>query len=155
RLPLTPGNSSRSLNLEARTAPNEGFNADYRVISPDYFRSMGISFLSGRDVDESDHNRSAGVAIVNDTLARRFWPNEPALGKRVRIEGDKNQWIEIVGIVGDVKHFGLESQVKPEIYIPYFSDPWPFMTVVVRSKSDLAAISAAIRSEVWAVDKDI
>ena len=155
RLPLTPGNSSRSLNLEGRTAPNEGFNADYRVISPDYFRSMGIPLLSGRDVDESDHNRSASVAIVNDTLARRSWPNETALGKRVRIEGDQNRWMEIVGIVGDAKHFGLDSQVKPEIYIPYYSDPWPFMTVVVRSKSDLAALSAAIRSEVWAVDKDI
>lgn len=155
RLPLTPGNSSRSLNLEGQTAPSEGFNADYRVISPGYFRSMGIPLLTGRDVDESDHNRSAGVAIVNDTLARRFWTNETALGKRVRIEGDQNQWMEIVGIVGDVKHFGLESQVKPEIYIPYFSDPWPFMTVVVRSKSDPAALSAAIRSDVWAVDKDI
>ena len=154
RLPLTSGNSSRGLNLEGSES-TDGFNADYRVISPDYFQSMGIPLLAGRDVDERDKNQSSGVAIVNDIMARRFWPNESALGKRVLVDGDQNRWTEVIGIVGDVKHFGLESQVKPEMYVPYFNDPWPFMTVVVRSKSDLGALSAAIRSEVWAVDKDI
>jgi putative ABC transport system permease protein len=155
RLPLTSGNSSRGFNIEGHAESNDTLNIDYRVISPDYFRSMGIRLVKGRDIDDHDNNPSSGVVIINETMARRFWPNEAAIGRRVRLEGDENPWMEVVGIVADVKHFGLESQSKPEIYVPYFIDPWPFMTVVVRSSSDLASLSAAIRDQVWSVDKDI
>jgi putative ABC transport system permease protein len=155
RLPLTPGNSSRGLNIEGRAEFNYSLNVDYRVISRDYFQSMGIRLMEGRDIDDHDNKASSGVVIINETMARRFWPNESALGRRVRSEGDESQWMEVVGIVEDVKHFGLESQSKPEIYVPYFSDPWPFMTIVVRSSSDLASLSSALRNEVWSVDKNI
>ena len=155
RLPLTSGNSSRGFNIEGHAESNDSVNIDYRVISPDYFRSMGIRLVKGRDIDDHDNNPSSGVVIINETMARLFWPNETALGQRVRLEGDENPWMEVVGIVADVKHFGLESQTKPEIYVPYFIDPWPFMTIVVRSSSDLASLSAAIRDQVWSVDKDI
>jgi len=155
RLPLTPGNSSRSLNIEGHAEPSDGVNADYRVISPGYFRSMGIGLVNGREVDDSDNKPSSSVVMINETMARLFWPNEKALGQRVRIDGVENPWLEIVGIVRDVKHFGLESKSKPEIYVPYFTDPWPFMTIVVRSNSNFAGLSSAIRNEVWSVDKDI
>ena len=155
RLPLTSGNSSRSFDIEGDAESNDSVNIDYRVISSGYFRSMGVRLVKGRDIDEHDNNPSSGVVIINETMARRLWPNEAALGKRVRLEGDQNPWMEVVGIVADVKHFGLETQSKPEIYVPYLIDPWPFMTIVVRSSSDLATLAAAIRDQVWSVDKDI
>jgi putative ABC transport system permease protein len=155
RLPLTPGNSSRGFKIEGYAESNDSLNVDYRVISPDYFRSMGIRLVKGRDIDDHDNRPSSGVVIINETMAQRFWPNESAVGRRVRIEGDQNPWMDVVGIVADVKHFGLEAQAKPEIYVPYFSDPWPFMTIVVRSSSDLASLSAAIRDQMWSVDKNI
>ena len=157
RLPLTPGNSGRGLTIDGR--PNDGDSdgpsADYRVISPDYFRAMGIPFSKGRDFTERDTADAPGVVIINETMARRYWPDEDPLGKRLRIDTTGDPWMEIVGVVGNVRHFGLDSQSKAEIYVPYFKDPWPFMTLVVRSASDLASLPGMMRNEVWAVDRDL
>jgi putative ABC transport system permease protein len=87
-------------------------------------------------------------------MARRYWPDEDPLGKRLRIE-EGDPWMEIVGVVADVKHLGLDSQSRTELYVPYFKDPWPFMTIVVRSGSGSATLANAMRSEVWAVDRDL
>jgi putative ABC transport system permease protein len=157
RLPMTAGNSSRSLAIEGR--PNDGSGdgpgADYRVISPDYFRSMGIPFSKGRDFTDRDTGNAPAVVIINETMASRYWPDEDPLGKRLRVAAEGEPWMDIVGVVRDVKHFGLDSQSKAEIYVPYLRDPWPFMTIVVRSTSDLASLSNAMRNEVWAVDRDL
>ena len=88
-------------------------------------------------------------------MAGRYWPNEDPLGKRFRIEADGNPMMEIVGVVEDVKHFGLASQSRAEMYLPFQKDPWPFMTVVVRSTSDTKGLADLMRSEVWAVDRDL
>jgi len=156
RLPLTSGNSSRSLSIEGRTndGAGDGPGADYRVTSADYFRSMGIPFSKGRDFNEHDRVDARRIVIINETMARRYWPGEDPVGKRLRTDDD-DPWMEIVGVVGDVKHFGLDSQSKAEIYVPFFNDPWPFMTVVVKSTSDFASLSNTMRNEVWAVDKDL
>ena len=156
RLPLTPGNSSRSFEIEG--SPNDssgdGPSADYRVISSDYFQALGIPLLNGRAFTEQDNGDAPPTAIINETAARRYWPNEDPLGKRLRIESD-DPWMEIVGVVGNVKHVGLDSQSKAELYMPYLKDPWPFMTVVVRSASNPKILADAMRNEVWAVDKDL
>src|SRR6266404_3437964 len=157
RLPMTAGNSSRGLTIEGR--PNDGSGdgpgADYRVISPDYFRSMGIPFSRGRDFTDRDTANAPPVVIINETMASRYWPDEDPLGKRLRVAAEGEPWMDIVGVVRDVKHFGLDSQSKAEIYVPYLRDPWPFMTIVVRSTSDLASLSNTMRNEVWAVDRDL
>jgi putative ABC transport system permease protein len=156
RLPLTPGNSSRGLLIEGYS--NDGTvnapGADYRVISPDYFGTMGIPITSGRDFTDRDTGDAPAVVIINETMARRYWPGEDALGKRIRINST-DPWMEIVGVAGDVKHFGLDSQSRPEFYAPYLKDPWPFMTFVVRSTSDTKSMAGAMRNEVWAIDKDL
>ena len=156
RLPLTAGNSSRSLTIEGRSndGSGNGPGADYRVISPEYFGSMGIPLLKGRDFIERDRGDAVRVGIINETMARRFWPDEHPLGKHLRID-DNDPWTEIVGVVADVKHLGLDSQSRPEFYVPYFKDPWPFMTVVVHSGSGTTSLANAMRNEVWAVDKDL
>ena len=157
RLPLTSGNSSRGLRIEGlqNDGSGEGPGADYRVISLDYFRSMGTPFSKGRDFTERDIGDSSGVVIINETMARRYWPDEDPLGKRLRVDTEGTPWMEIVGVVGDVKHFGLDSQPKAEIYVPYSRDPWPFMTLVVRSTTEPSGLSTAMRNEVWAVDRDL
>ncbi|HTG16619.1 MAG TPA: ABC transporter permease, partial [Blastocatellia bacterium] len=156
RLPLTPGNSSRSFEIEGKPNDSSGDGpiADYRVISSDYFRALGIPLLKGRAFTEQDNGDAPATAIINETAARRYWPNEDPLGKRLRIESD-DPWMEIVGVVGNVKHVGLDSQSKAELYLPYLKDPWPFMTVVVRSASNPKSLADAMRNEVWAVDKDL
>jgi putative ABC transport system permease protein len=156
RLPLTSGNSSRSLTIEGRAddGTGNGPGADFRVISPDYFRSMGVPLSKGRDFTEHDNGNTAQVAIINETMARRYWASEDPVGKRLRVE-EGDPWMEIVGIVADVKHIGLDSQSRAELYVPYFKDAWPFMTIVVRSGSASAAVAGAMRSAVWAVDKDL
>jgi putative ABC transport system permease protein len=124
------------------------------VISSDYFNALGIPLLKGRAFTEQDDANAPPTAIINETAARRYWPNEDPLGKRLRIESD-DPWMEIVGVVGNVKHLGLASQPKAELYVPYLKDPWPFMTVVVRSASDPRSLADTMRNEVWAVDKDL
>ena len=157
RLPLTAGNSSRNLTIEGQplNGADDSPSADYRVISPNYFRAMGIRFSKGRDFNDRDNAEASGVVIINETMARRYWPDQDPLGKRIGVGTNSSQMMEIVGVVGDVKHFGLDSQSKAEVYVPYFKDPWPFMTVVVRSTGDPAILAGAMRSEVWAVDKDL
>ena len=156
RLPLTPGNSSRGLTIEGRQndGSGNGPGADYRVISPDYFRVMGTPLSKGREFSESDNAEAPPVGIINEEMARRYWPDEDPIGKRLKIDqGDP--WMEIVGVVADVKHLGLDSQSRTELYVPYFKDPWPFMTIVVRRGPGSAGLANAMRSEVWTVDKDL
>jgi predicted permease len=151
RLPLTPGNSSRSLTLEGR-APTENPEADYRVISGGYFHTMGIPLQRGRDFSDHDDAAAPGVAIINLLAARQIWPGEDPIGKRFQL--DDPEWFEVVGIVGDIRHFGLDTESKPEIYLPYLKKPWPFMSIVARGRNGEAGLAGVMREAVWAVDKD-
>jgi putative ABC transport system permease protein len=93
---------------------------------------------------------------VNEALASRYWPNQDVIGKRLGFEEDpsKQSWREIVGVVGNVKHQGLEAEAKPEVYFPYQQLPKNFMSVVVRTSSDPVSMIPAIRSQVFTIDKD-
>jgi len=126
---------------------------------------MGIALRRGRFFNEQDHEKAAGVAIINETMARRFWPGEDPLGKRIKLGGPQRPypWMEIVGIVGDVKHDGLDAPVGPETYMPYAQTPFsqmpaglrsPAMSLVARGGSDHASLAAAMRAEIKALDKD-
>jgi putative ABC transport system permease protein len=154
RLPLTPGNSSRGIVIEGRPVADSQNtpSADYRVISSDYFSTMSIPVLRGRAFTERDDAEAAGVAIINDTAARRYWPDEEPVGKRLQVEGE--EWLEVVGVVGDVKHLGQDSKSRPEVYVPYLKKPWPFMTIVARGPQNVAALGETLREAVLAVDRD-
>jgi len=144
------------LTIEGWQDDGSGNNpdADYRVISSDYFRAMGIPLRKGRAFTEDDTAEAPPVGIINESMAHRYWPDEDPIGKRLKIDSE-DPWMEIVGVVGDVKHLGLDSKSRSELYVPYFRDPWPFMTIVVRSGPGSAGLAAAMRNEVWAVDKDL
>src|ERR1041384_2946145 len=116
---------------------------------------MGIGSVAGRHFTGRDVADSPNVVIVNQALARRYWPDEDPIGRRVafnQVDGRPN-WREIVGVVADVRGLSLDLDPKPEIYIPFTQFPSPFMTIVVRTTNDPLGYVAAARNEVLAVDQ--
>jgi putative ABC transport system permease protein len=126
-----------------------------RAVTPGYFETMRIPVLKGRSFTEQDRSNTPLSVIVNEALARRYWPDEEVIGKRLGFnESDKQDWYEIVGIVGNVKHDRLAAEPKPELFFAYRQYPKNFMSLVVRASSDPANLSAALREQVLAVDPD-
>jgi putative ABC transport system permease protein len=156
-LPLGGSNSSTSFLIEGVPEPPPGqqFSGRYRACTPDYFRALGITVLIGRAFTEQDRAASPPVVIVNDTLAKKFFPNGEAVGKRFRFTGPlaENPWRQIVGVIADVKH-ELNTPVQPEYYLPYAQDPWNAMVLVARTRSEPMALASAIQGQVRAIDND-
>ena len=158
-LPLIGTNNRTSFNIKSRPYPeNQEPVAEFRAITPNYFRAMGIQVIRGRTFTEHDVKGKPGVIIINETMARRFWPDEDPLGQIMSIgvsvsENEPTEW-EIVAIVGDLKHFSLDSEAVPEMYIPHTQQPWTSMTLVARSSMDPAQLAAAMRGQVLALDRN-
>jgi putative ABC transport system permease protein len=156
-VPLGGSNSSDAFLIEGTPEPPPGQENDgrYRVCTPDYFQTMGISILKGRSFTDQDNAKSKPVIIVNETLAQRYWPNGDALGKRIRFYGplERAPWMEIVGIVQDVKH-ELNLPVTPDYYLPHAQDSWNAMVLVARTSVEPQSMAASIRQQVLAIDKD-
>ena len=131
-----------------------------RTVAGDYFRTMRIPLLSGRDFTPQDREGSPLVGVINEAMARQYFPNGDAIGSRVRWarqEGEP-QWITIVGIAGDVKHNGLDLPEEPAIYAPYaqLTQPWKrWMSVVVRSNGDPQTIANMVKGQIWTIDKEL
>jgi putative ABC transport system permease protein len=169
-LPMSGIDSSAVILVEGAPEPGAGDErrAHNRDVSPDYFKTMGIALIQGRDFEARDAKDSLKVAIVNETMARRYWPNQSALGKRValvfeslrfRRDGPPDLDIKlglrkIVGIVADVKHSRLDGLPVPEMYVPLAQRPVNDMTLVVRTAAEPAGLVQAIQGEVAALDKD-
>jgi predicted permease len=130
----------------------------YYSVSPNYFRAMGIPLLRGRLFTELDTKGALRVAIINSTMAKRYFPNEDPIGKRIQLAGmlnsDPEVYREIVGIVGDVKSDGLGRETPPQTYEPYTQETLPFMTLVARTAGDPMGLNEAIRREVLQLDKE-
>jgi putative ABC transport system permease protein len=153
RLPLTGGNSSRSFNVPGNT---KEYSADLRVSTTGYFKTMGIPLRAGRNLTEQDAQASAQAAVVNEELARNVFPGGDAVGKYITNFGPLNNKIQIVGIVGNVRHLGLETTPRPEVYLAFGQAHWPSVFVAVRCKtSDPLALTSAVQNAVWSVDKDV
>ena len=157
------GGSSTGLEIDGRPAPLPGQRplADYRMISPDYFTAMGIRLVRGRAFSRHDTEDAPGVVIINETMAARFFPGEDPIGKRIGLSGNPRDWREIVGVVGDVRNYGVDSDVKPEAYVPlvqnapgYLASVASAMNVIVRSTNAPAALTTTLREQVQALDKD-
>ena len=139
------------LAVEGRSEDVGG--ASYATISPDYFRTMGIPLKQGRDFADSDRDGSPSVAIVNESFARRYFPNEVCLGRRVSSWVHRKDWLTIVGVVGDVRD-RVEKEPNPEIFLPYLQDGQPYMTLLVRTAGNPRLWEGAVRRQVASVDKD-
>src|SRR5262249_28030647 len=119
-----------------------------------YFRAMGMQIRRGRVFTESDRNGSPPVAIVNESFARQFYPNEDPLGQRIIIR-DRPEAVEIVGVVNDIRHFGPDKAPGPEMYVPYNQLVAGAVPLVVRTKSEPEALIGAVREEIRAVDREV
>ncbi|HXG67386.1 MAG TPA: ABC transporter permease [Blastocatellia bacterium] len=129
--------------------------AQWNVISPGYFHTMGMALLKGRDFDERDTADSNPVIIINETLARRMFPNEDPLGKRIRSWRDENKLREIVGVVQDTRYFGREDELRGLVYVPHTQNAWRPLVLSARTSGDPAGMVDALRSAIWSVDKDL
>ena len=145
-LPLE-GYAGRGFQIEGRPpADRENMpNADYTVACPKYFGTMGVPVLKGREFNHRDTVDSPGVILINETLAHRWWENEDPIGRAIRLGGPDGPRLTIVGIVGDVHHWGLDEQIRPQFFRPYTQAAWPVMNIVVRTTSHPATFTAVIR----------
>jgi putative ABC transport system permease protein len=135
--------------------------ADLVFASPDYFRALGVPLVEGRYFAAADRADAAKVAIVNVTLARHYWPNENPIGKRLRTGGPerpKNPWMEVVGVVGDIKYSGLDAGPEMVLYQPSQQAAWPSMYLVLRTSSALnnpRTLASSAQEAVWSLDEDL
>jgi predicted permease len=156
-VPLNIEGASTRFTIENRlpASPAEVPSVPYRVLGPDYFRTMSIPLLRGRAFNYADTSDAPGVVIINEALAKRFWPNEEPTGRRIRRGGldSSGPWMTVVGVVGDVKSFGLDEAARPELYIPHAQFAWPEVTLVVRAATDPLNLVTALRAQILAVDR--
>jgi putative ABC transport system permease protein len=152
RLPLLPGNSTRSITLPDRAAA-PAQSAHYRTASPGYFQTMGIPLVRGRSFEDADRENRPRVAIASSAAATRFWPGRDPVGQRFQIDVPGPEFT-VVGVVGDVHSASLESAPPPTVYVPYRQDAFPFMTFVLKTAAPPAALAIAVRAAIARVDKD-
>jgi putative ABC transport system permease protein len=157
-LPMGGNYDSYGVAIEEKPNPNPELNPSALrfAVSPRYLETMQIPVLRGRGLTEADAVPGApSVVLINQTFARHVWPDEDPVGKRLRIS-ERIGWRTIVGIVGDVRHGGLDEVPADQIYLPERHWNWadPAMTLVVRTRGDAAALTPAVRRAIWSVDKD-
>jgi predicted permease len=158
-LPLSGRNWGSAYTIEGQEATR---SADVqigntRVITPGYFRTLEVPLLAGRDFTDADTAGSPDVIIIDATLARRFFANRDPLGQRIKFGGPDSTapWMTIVGVAGEVKHYGLDQNIRPGYYLPYAQHARPSLTMTVRtSVADPASVAAALRRAVHELDPD-
>lgn len=165
-LPFIETNVSlrQSFVISGRAQPQDGDvpSASLTMTTPGYFETLGIPRLEGRDFEPTDDQDSVPVALVNEELQRRYWPGESPVGERIQLldsgntdyvgEADGSLWVEIVGVVGQVRHDGLDREPPPELYLSYAQTSIGAMTFVARTAGDAASLLGPIKEQVWALD---
>jgi putative ABC transport system permease protein len=146
-----------SFAIEGRppAKPNEEPSANHRVVSPDYFKAMGIPLLLGRTFTREDGAKSPMVAIVDEKFVDRHFPNENPIGQGIDIGNGSDGVYKIVGVVGSVRHDALDGKPSPTMYVPYTQDVFSGMWVVVRAKGEPAPLAAAARQAVRGIDNGL
>jgi len=155
-LPIAGTGSSTTLKIQDQPAasPDDLVAVGLHVINPHYFDALGTRLLKGRVFTERDAAGAPSVFIINEALARRCWPNEDPLGKRIRYNNN-DPWGEIVGVVEDVKFDGLHLASTPHLFEPYQQNAWSFLVGVIRSSLDKSTLLAAAQREVKALDPNL
>ena len=152
-LPLTQSTTTVGFSVEGRTnRAAEELTTNLRLASSGYFQAMGIPLLSGRDFSDQDGGSAPQVVIINETMARKYFPEEGAIGKRISVTIGNQAMREVIGVVGDVRHAGLTREAGPEVYLPYLQLTFSGMSMVIRTKGDPAQFAPTARAEALAVD---
>jgi predicted permease len=153
-LPLSGVNQDRSFTVEGiARSPGVVPDEEIRIVTPEYFRVLAIPVFSGRSFTEEDTVSAAPVVIINEALARRYWPAGEARGKRIRLN-DSERWMEVVGIVGNIRHKGIDQPERPEFYLPHSQFPARLMTMMAKINRSPPDALSAIRRELRALDPE-
>jgi predicted permease len=149
----TVGNATRSFTVEGRPtpAPENAPVASYSVACPNYFKTMGVPILEGREFNPLDTLNSTPVIVVNHAMAVKIWPNESAVGRRINQGG---VWRTVVGVVADFHHWGLAVQTFPQFFSPYIQAGWPLMNVVVRTSAAPMSFGNTVKKAMLSVEPD-
>ena len=150
-LPLSGWRGSRPVVRSSKTLASPAVSM-WSSITPNYFRTMQIRVLVGRVFDQRDKGGSTPVAVVSESLAKRLFPRGDAIGQSV--DAAFNTPLQIVGIVGDVHHLGIASDLKQEIYVPFAQFPFPLLCVAIRTQGDPMMLARDVESQVWKLDKN-
>ena len=162
QLPLAGSGATTSIEIAGRPVyPADRPSVVIHMAGPEYFRTMGIPIVTGREFTDRDHLSSPPVLIINEALARQYFPNQDPLGQRIApgfstlpVRDDESGMHEVIGVVADVKHQSLQGAPQPEIYFAQAQMPMAAMTVVVRTAGDLRALQTTARSVVQSLDKN-
>ena len=144
-VPYSDRNAQENLTIDGRPPLREGAEQriNFRAISPDYFDTMEIPLEEGRGFDSRDVAEPA-VAIVNRAAVEKYWPGEDPIGARVRYYDDQ-EWLRVVGVVADIRHYSLEEDAAPELFVPYSADPFSTRTFLLRTEGDPRVVADAAR----------
>jgi putative ABC transport system permease protein len=156
--PLRGSNASGSFTIDGSQAQARGEkpSANVASVSGGYFAAMGIPMIAGRTFNDRDGESAPPVAIVSATLARKYWPGESPVGKRLRFDDDpKTPWTTVVGVVGDSRQLGLKEPAPSLLYVPFEQFSLPFTTVTVRSALPEGAVTSLLKAQLAAVDPDL
>jgi putative ABC transport system permease protein len=161
-MPFSGGNVGGDFRIDGRPKPEAGRepSANVRSVTPEYFQSMKIPLLRGRWFNEHDRSGGVGAAIINQTLAQRYFPNEDPIGKRIsdiganQNDGDPEHW-EIVGVIGDVHHSSLTKAANPELYLPYRQNSWTWGNFLIRTTVEPTTLAQSFREQIRAGDKSV
>src|SRR5579862_168983 len=142
------GNAGRGFQVEGQppAKPGEMPGANYSVACPNYFRTMGIPILRGREFTPQDTLNSPGVIVINETMAQAFWPKQDPVGKAIRLGGPDGPRLTIVGVAGDVHQEGLDAGIQRQFVRPYTQAGWPVMTVVIKTASTPDTFTGPIKN---------
>jgi predicted permease len=157
RVPLGSTSVSTTVQIEGRPLPaSELPEVQFRRAMHDFFDTMGIPLLKGRAFSETDGPTAPRVAVINQTMARTLFPNQDPIGQHVRMgPNPSGSWTTIIGVIGDIKHGGLEEELQPELYISYLQGAPVGPFIVIRTAGDPAAMAETVRAEVRNIDKTI
>jgi putative ABC transport system permease protein len=153
QVPFSGGNWAMEVTLEGATT-DLPLSADVRAVTPNYFRTMGIPFLQGRDFTDQDRGDAPLTLIVSETFARSFWPNENPIGKKFR-PGMGNPFGTVIGVVGNVRNLSLENEARPAFYFSYGHVGMGGLTVVVRTAAQPESLLSALRAQVLELDPNL
>jgi len=160
-LPFSGLGGSRTFHIEGREEkrPEDQTEEQLRIVTDGYFAAMGIPIVAGREFSDRDALNQPRVAVVNGAMAKKHWPHENPIGRRVSFSTNEPHWYEIVGVAGNIKHRALEAADRPELYVPYRQPlfaGWTVrpMYVIARTSADPASTVAIARREVARVDRD-
>jgi predicted permease len=155
RLPLGSTGLTTSLDIDGRPRPSaEWPEVQFRRSVGDYFQTMGIPLVRGRTFTDDDHRTAPPVAVINQTLAARLFPGEDPVGKRVRMGVNQN-WVTIIGVIGDVKHGALDEELQPEMYMNHMQGSIVSPYIALRTTGDAASMMELVRAEALAIDRDL